>query len=158
FSTPVKSHERMTERPQGSLSSSMEAFLSGAYRRIIRITIFLTVAATVAATALFSWRAGVGIASGSLLAGLNFGWVHHGTELMIRRMVNPGKAAPSKLRLMLAFVGRYVCVIAAAYVILKSYPRMLEGFIAGLAFPILAAMSEGVYEAVVSSRNDQTPD
>jgi len=140
----------------------MEAFLSGAYRRILHITVLVTLAATLAATAFFGWHAGVGVALGSLLAGLNFVWLHHGTELMVRRMVNPhpnaGRAAPSKLRLVLAFVGRYVCVMAGAYVILKSYPRILGGFIAGLAFPILAAMSEGVYEAVVTSRNDQTPD
>src|SRR5262245_40351174 len=157
----------MSERPRGSPSDLrrspsdlMEAFLSGAYRRILRTTVLLTLAATLAATALLGLHAGVSVALRSLLVGLNFVWLHHGTELMVRRMVNPqpGEAAPSKLRLVLSFVGRYVCVMAGAYVILKSYPRLLGGFLAGLAFPILAAMSEGVYEAVVTSRNDQTPD
>lgn len=135
----------------------MEAFLSSAYRRILRITVLLTLAAALGASAFLSWHTGVGLALGSLLAGLNFVWLHHGTELMVRRMINSGEAAPSKLRLVLAFVGRYVCVLAGAYVILKSYPKILGGFIAGLAFPILGAMSEGVYEAVVTSKNDQTP-
>ncbi len=148
----------MSEPPHGSLSDSMEAFLSGAYRRILRTTIVLAIAATFVATGFFSWHAGVGVALGAVLAGVNFIWLHHGSELMIRRLVDPAEIAPSKLRLMLAFVGRYVCVIAGAYVILKSYPRMLEGFIVGLALPILAAMSEGIYEAVVTSRNDQTSD
>src|SRR5260370_2739370 len=148
----------MREGRRGSPSESMEGFLCGAYRRILRITALLTLAATLAATAFFGWHAGVGVALGSLLAAFNFVWLHHGTELMVRRMVdpNPGEAAPSKLRLMLAFVGRYVFVISGAYVILKSYPRTLEGFILGLALPILAAMSEGIYEAVVTNRNDQT--
>jgi hypothetical protein len=42
-----------------------------------------------------------------------------------------------------------------AYVILKSYPRLLIGFIAGLILPILAAMGEGIYEALVIGKIDQ---
>ncbi len=136
----------------------METFLSGAYRRILRATIVLAIAAMIMMTGLLNWRAGVGVALGAVLAGVNFIWLHHGSELMVRRLVDPAQIAPSKLRLMLAFLGRYVCVIAGAYVILKSYSRILEGFIVGLALPILAAMLEGVYEAVATSRNDQTSD
>jgi flagellar biosynthesis protein FliQ len=47
-------------------------------------------------------------------------------------------------------------MIAVAYVILKSYPGLLIGFIVGLILPILAAVGEGIYEALVISRIDQT--
>jgi hypothetical protein len=47
-------------------------------------------------------------------------------------------------------------MIAVAYVILKSYPALLVGFIVGLILPIIASMGEGVYEALVISRIDQT--
>ena len=153
----------MTKSPEGPgeespISVSMEEFLSGAYRRILWIACGLSLAGAVAATVFAGWSSGLGLAVGALIACLNFVWLHHGAELMIQRMVEPAKHAASKLRLLLAFTARYAFVLAAAYVILKSYPRILGGFIVGLAFPILAAMSEGVYEAVVTSRNDQTPD
>jgi hypothetical protein len=135
----------------GSPSTSTDAFLAGAYRRILWIAITFSVAATIAATVLFSWRSGLVLAVGSLLAYLNFVWLHHSTELMVERMLAPAADGPSKFRLMLVFAGRYIFVIAVAYVILKSYPRMLVAFMLGLVFPVLAAMCEGVYEALVSN-------
>ncbi len=148
----------MNQQLPGSRTAQIEAFLSGAYKRILRITIILSVAATIAASLFFSWHSGLGLAIGSLLAYVNFVWLHHGSELMIRQMIAPPKTGRSKFGLVLAFAGRYVFVIAMAYVILKSYPSMLASFIVGLALPVLAAMCEGVYEAVVSSSTDQTSD
>jgi hypothetical protein len=141
----------MNQPPNGSLPSPVEAFLSGAYRRMQRISIVLSVAITLAAILFFNWRTSMGVAIGSLLAYLNFVWLHHGAELMVARIAAPAESQPSKPRLVLAFVLRYIFVIAVAYVILKSYPGMLVGFIVGLALPILAAMCEGVYEAVVDN-------
>ena len=43
-------------------------------------------------------------------------------------------------------------MIAVAYVILKSYPGLLVGFLVGLILPIIASMGEGIYEALVISR------
>jgi hypothetical protein len=148
----------MSDRGDSARSDSLDVFLSGAYRRILRVTLFLAVLATFAATVFLTWRSGLGVVLGSALSCLNFVWLHRGTEMMVKRFVEPSTSAPSKLRTMLAFVGRYAFVLAGAYVILKGYPRMLEGFIVGIAIPILAAMAEGVYEAVVTSRNDQTSD
>jgi hypothetical protein len=148
----------MNQQLPDSHPAQMEAFLSSAYQRILRITIILSVAATIVASLFFNWHSGLGMAIGSLLAYVNFVWLHYGSELMIRRMIAPAKIGPSKFRLVITFTGRYVFVIAMAYVILKSYPSMLIGFMVGLALPILAAMCEGVYEAVASSNNDQNPD
>ena len=141
--------------PDGSLPSSIEAFLSGAYRRMQRVTIVLSAAATLASTLFFNWRSALGVAVGSLLGYFNFVWLHHGAELMVERLAVPAERRPSKLGLVFAFALRYIFVIAIAYVILKSYPRMHVGFIVGLLLPILAAMCEGVYEAIVG--NKQTP-
>jgi len=147
----------MTQPSPDALPGPVEAFLSGAYKRILRLTIVLSVAAAAAAEMLISRQAGLGVAIGSILAVLNFVWLHHGSELMIQRMSSPAASRPSKLRLLFAFAGRYLLVTTAAYVILKSYPRMLVGFMAGLALPFLAAMAEGVYEAVAGSIGDHTP-
>ena|SRR5215471_4695879 len=147
----------MSQNPPASLPGQIEALLSGAYRRILGVAIVLSIAATIAATVFFSRQAGLGLAIGAILALLNFVWLHHGSELMIRRMMPPshGGSRPSKLRLLFAFTVRYALVLGVAYVILKSYPRMLVGFLVGLTLPILAAMAEGIYEAVAGN---QIPD
>jgi hypothetical protein len=148
----------MSQSPHGSRSARMEAFLDGAYQRILWITTVLGVAATIAATLFLGWRNGLGVALGSILSCLNFIWLHHGSELAIQRMLTAAESRPSRFWLVLAFAGRYVFVIAIAYVILKSYPRVRIALIVGLAFPILAATCEGIYQAVVISNTDQTSD
>lgn len=134
----------------------MEARLSGAYRRIQRVAIALSITATIAAFLLANWPSGLGVAIGSALAFLNFIWLHRGTETMVERMVEPKTDALSRFRLMFHFPARYLLVIVVAYVILKSYPRMLIGFIVGLVLPVLASMGEGIYEALVVSKIDQS--
>jgi hypothetical protein len=139
----------------------MEERLSSAYRRILRVAIGLSVAGTLTAILLFSWQSGLGLAIGSLLAFINFVWLHRGTEQLVERMVvsnkttSTDKTKPRKVRFAFPFPLRYALLIAVAYVILKSYPRLLIGFIVGLILPILAAMGEGIYEAVVISKTDQ---
>jgi len=140
---------------------AMEERLSGAYRRILRVAIALSVAGTLAAALLFTWQSGLGLAIGSLLAYINFVWLHRGTERLVERIIASnrvtavGETTPRKVRFVFPFPLRYALLIAVAYVILKSYPRLLIGFIVGLILPILAAMGEGLYEALVISRIDQ---
>jgi hypothetical protein len=140
---------------------AMEARLSGAYRRILRSAITLSIAGTLVAGLLFTWQSGFGLAIGSLLAFVNFVWLHHGTERLVERIIASntktavGETKPRKVRFAFPFPLRYALLIAVAYVILKSYPRLLVGFIVGLILPILAAMGEGIYEVVVIGRIDQ---
>ena len=65
----------------------IEERLSGAYRRILRVAIALSVAGTLAATLLANWQSGLGLAIGSLLAYINFVWLHNGTERLVQRMI-----------------------------------------------------------------------
>jgi hypothetical protein len=143
------------------LDPVMEQRLSGAYRRILRVAIALSVAGTLVAALLFTWQSGLGLAIGSLLAYINFVWLHRGTERLVERILASNKAITAdaskarKVRFAFPFPLRYALLIGVAYVILKSYPRLLIGFIVGLILPILAAMGEGIYEAVVISKIDQ---
>jgi hypothetical protein len=137
-------------------ASLMEAFLSGAYRRILWTACVLSVAGVVAATLLADWRSGLGLAIGALVACLNFVWLHHGAEMAVQRMMSTAKNAPSKFRLALAFTARYVLVLAASYVILKGYPQVRVAFIVGLACPVIAAMGEGLYEAARPRQTSNT--
>lgn len=138
----------------------MEERLSGAYHRILRVAVALSVAGTLIAALLFSWQSGVGLAIGSLLAYVNFVWLHHGTERLVEKMIEADKTSasdkpkPRRLRFAFPFPLRYALLFGVAYVILKSYPRLLIGFIVGLILPILASMGEGIYEALVTSKID----
>ena len=139
----------------------MEQRLSGAYRRILRVAITLSVAGTFAAALFFTWQSGLGLAIGSLLAYINFVWLHRGTERLVERIIASNQTAIAdktkarKVRFAFPFPLRYALLIGVTYVILKSYPRLLIGFIVGLILPILAAVGEGIYEAVVISKIDQ---
>ena len=141
------------------VNPALEARLSGAYRRILRVAIALSVAGTLAAALFFTWQSGLGFAIGSLLAYINFVWLHRGTERLVERILASnqttvsGESKPRKVRFAFPFPLRYALLIAVAYVILKSYPRLLIGFIVGLILPILAAMGEGIYEAVAFSKD-----
>ncbi len=146
----------MSKRFHFSNPEQMEAFLSGAYRRILRTAIVLSLAGTAAALVFSGWRSGLGMAIGSLLAYLNFIWLHYGSELIVKRAISPDEDAFSFLKLAFAFAGRYLFVLTLAYVILKGYPRMLIAFTVGLAVPVFAAMCEGAYEALVPSDTGQS--
>ncbi|HLY97514.1 MAG TPA: ATP synthase subunit I [Candidatus Angelobacter sp.] len=141
---------------QAPIDSRMEERLSGAYQRILRVAIALSVIGSLAAALLFSWQSGLGLAVGALLAFVNFVWLHRSTEKLVSRMISAGKSPPRKLRFAFPFPLRYALMIAVAYVILKSYPGLLVGFLVGLILPIIASMGEGIYEALVIGRIDQT--
>lgn len=148
----------MSEPPPSPSSERMEAFLSGAFRRIQKITIVLSLAAAVTATLLWGWRSGLALALGALVAYLNFAWLYRSSEAMVQRMLAPAETRPSRLKSVLSFAGRYVFVIAFAYVIFKGYPQVRVAVMVGLILPILATMCEGIYEAFVISKIDETSD
>lgn len=147
----------MNQNPHGANAARSEEFLSGAYQRILRTTMILSVAVTGGSIVAWGWRNALAMAIGALVAYVNLRWLHHGTVLAVHRMAASGANAPSRSRFMLAFAGRYVFVITAAYVILSSYPQACVAFMVGLAFPIVAAMCEGVYEAVMIGKTDRSP-
>ena len=158
MTTPLDDSEQADAAPleQAPVDSAMEERLSGAYRRILRIAVALSVAGSLAAALLVGWQSGLGLAVGALLAFVNFVWLHRSTEKLVGRMISSGQSPSRKVRFVFPFPLRYALMIAVAYVILKSYPRLLVGFLVGLILPIIASMGEGIYEALVISRIDQT--
>jgi ATP synthase I subunit len=134
-------------------ASKLEQQLDAAYSRVLWMTLGLGVIGIAAGLAA-GWRSSLGVAAGACLGALNLVWLHRGAEVLVRRMMaNDASAAASKLKVMLFFPLRYLVVMAAAYAILKGYPGVLVGFIAGLALPMLAMMGEGIYEAVALQRD-----
>lgn len=129
----------------------VETFLSGAFGRIRLITIALAVITIPGASLLFGWRSGLGTGIGAIVGYINLVWLHHGSNMIMERLIAPADKAPSKFRLVLSFTARYVFVISIACVILKGFPSMLLSFIVAIFLPILAAMCEGIYEACVNA-------
>ncbi len=145
----------MNDAPQRPLSAKAEIFLSAAYRRILLISIVSSRGAIIVAGVVWNWGNALGVAAGALLACLNFVWLHYAARLTVERMLHPGTASPSQRRVVFSFAGRYLAMLAAAYVILKGYPRTRIAFMVGLACPIVAAMCEAVHEAVRINQTDQ---
>lgn len=141
---------------QAPVDPAMEERLSGAYRRILRVAIALSIAGSLTATLLFSWQSGLGLAVGALLAFINFVWLHRSTEKLVSKMISADKSPQRRGRFAFPFPLRYALMIAVAYVILKSYPGLFVGFMVGLILPIIASMGEGIYETLVISKIDQT--
>lgn len=139
-----------------SASLKTEAFLAGTFGRIQRTTIVLAMATVGAGFLFFGWRSGLGAAIGSIVGFLNLVWLHHGAAMMIERVLPSNNELRPKSRLVLSFLGRYIFVLAIAYVILKGFPSILRGFTVALFLPVLAAMCEGVYEAAVNIKLDET--
>ena len=131
-----------------------DSFYDAAYTRILRSTAVLGVVGTTLAITLFNWRAGAGVAIGSLTSYANCRWLHRGTDLMVERMLKQSSRS-SKWKLWMAFVGRYALVIACIYAIFKGSTLVFYGFLVALSFPILAAIGEAVYEAFAAAPSNQ---
>src|SRR5437660_1357302 len=136
----------MSERQPDIAVGKEEKFLSGAYPRILRNTLALSILATLGASIFFGWRCGLGVAMGAATAYLNLRWLHHGTSLIVDRMLVAGSI--SKARLWLAFLGRFGFMLAIACVIFVSSRLVFYGFVASLVLPIAGAVCEAGYEAL----------
>jgi len=122
-------------------SAADEQSVAAVYRRIILITLFLSLAAIMAGFVLRGWQVAGGIALGAAVGCLNLYWLRRGTEALAERMLaRPGRAV--RFRLSMGFFGRYAFLIAAGYVIFKSSPQMLVSFLGALALPVAAMMCE----------------
>lgn len=127
-----------------------QEFLSGAYQRILRNIVVLSILATVGTTVFFGWQYGLGVAIGAIVAYFNVRWLHYGTSLIVDRMLVAGSF--SKARLWLAFLGRFGFMLAIACVIFVGSRLVFYGFVASLVLPIAGAVCEGGYE-VLRGRN-----
>lgn len=125
-------------------------FYAAAERRIEYLTVGFGVAGTIAACIFWSLRNGLGVAVGAALAWLNYRWLRQGVATMTRLAV--GHAAAEKVRVprgtYLKIVGRYVLLIAAAYVILHHIKINIVALLAGFAAIIVAIFAEMIGQLV----------
>lgn len=89
----------------------------------------------------WGWRAGAGVAAGALLSWVNYRWLKQGViALTTRAMEQAGKERVRAPRgVWLKFLGRFVLLAVAAYVILAGFKWPAVAVLSGL-FAVVAGM------------------
>lgn len=122
------------------------AFYAAAERRIEYLTLVIGALAALCAAVFWRRSAGAGLAIGTLLSWLNFRWMRHGVGVLARLSVAQEAAAKPRVPrwTYVKMIGRYVLLIAAAYVILRGFGSMAGGFLCGLFAVVAAVLVEAI--------------
>lgn len=114
---------------------------AGAERRIEYVTLGIGVAAAAGAALLWGWRAGLGVAAGAGLSGINYRWMKQGVDALaeIARPQQGAEKVHVPRSVYFKFIGRYALLIVAAYVILAYLRLPITAVMAGF-FAVVAAV------------------
>jgi hypothetical protein len=127
-----------------------EAFYTAAERRVEYFTLAIGAAAAVCAAIFWRASAGAGIAVGTLLSWLNFRWIRRSVGVLARLSI--AQAGAEKPRVpgltYMKAAGGYALLIVAAYVILRGFHAMREGFLCGLFAAVAAVVVELVGQLI----------
>jgi len=126
------------------------AFYAAAERRIEYLTLAIGAAAAVCAAIFWSPSASAGLAFGTLLSWLNFRWMRHGVGVLARLSIAQEGVENPRVprRTYVKMIGRYALLIIGAYVILRSFGSMANGFLCGLFAAVAAVIVELVGQLV----------
>jgi hypothetical protein len=121
-----------------------------AEKRIEWFTFALGLTAALVAIWRWGWRAGLGLALGSVLSWINFRWLRTGISTLARlSSVKPGEEPPRVSRMVYAkSLGRFVLLLVVVYVILSRSLLPAGAVLAGLFAVVAAVLIEIVYELV----------
>jgi hypothetical protein len=97
------------------------------------------------------WAVAVGVLLGTILGWINFRWLSATVHQIGERIVK-AKSQERGVTVVVRGVGRVFLIVLFGYVIFTYSVRGLEGFLAGLAMPVVALMCEAVYEFIAGSR------
>jgi len=121
-----------------------DRFYAAAERRIEYFTAGAGLVGAIMATAFAGTAAGIGVAAGAALSWLNLRWLRQG----VRTLANlaTAQAGAEKPRVpkstYFKFLGRYVLLLAAGYVILSRFHLTAWPLVAGLFAPVAGVMME----------------
>jgi ATP synthase I chain len=121
-----------------------EAFYASAERRIEYLTIAIGAAGALCAAIFWQPVAGAGVAIGAFLSWLNFRWMKHGIGTLVRLSTaqQDGEKLYVPKTAYIKFLGRYVLLIVAAYVILRGFKSMAASLLGGLFAGVAAVLAE----------------
>ncbi|MGH9745972.1 MAG: ATP synthase subunit I [Candidatus Acidiferrales bacterium] len=118
-----------------------DVFYSAAERRIEVLTVAIGAVAAMAASIIWGWRAGAGLACGAALSWINYRWLKQGVATLAR--LSTAQQGTEKVHVppsvYVKFLGRYALLIVAAYAILRSFKLPAASLLAGL-FAVIAAV------------------
>jgi hypothetical protein len=136
----------MPAMPNTMSADSEEAFYAAAERRIEYLTIGIGIAGAMGVGIYWDVRAGIGVAIGALLSWINFRWMKQGIAVLAR--LSAAQQDAEKVRIpkwaYIKFLGRYVLLIFAAYVILRGFRSTAASLLAGLFAAVAAVLIESV--------------
>ena len=130
-------------------SSEAEVFYSGAIRRILRNIVVLGLLSIPPV----AWRFGASVSAGFAL-GVAVSWYNfYALSRAVRGLADRIIEKHSRERggaIVLHFLGRYLLIGVAAYVIFTSWSGASRGLLFGLCLPVAAMLAEAAYEAYVA--------
>jgi len=124
------------------------AYYAAAERRIEYITLGIGAAATLAASFRLGIRFGAGIAAGSILAWLNYRWLKQGVGALasLARAQEGAEKVRVPRSVYFKFMGRYVLLIVAAYVILTRFSVPAASLLLGFGTLVAAVLGEVIWQ------------
>lgn len=127
-------------------------------RRIEWLTLALGFAAAVFAAVRWEWRAGAGVALGSLLAWINFRWLKQGVVALVE--VSTAQAGSEHARVpfgvYLKFFGRFALLLLVVYVILSRSIFPALAVLAGLFSVVGAVLLEMIVQLLRGKQDSET--
>ena len=119
-----------------------ETFYDRALGRIRTAMLWLSLAGTVVALPVYSWRHSLGFLAGAAASLANFHWLHQLTASL-----GPS-AQGARRRVLLFLLLRYFLLGLGGYVIVKIFGLNLAAALVGLLVAVAAVIVEIVYELI----------
>ena len=121
--------------------------LDGAvYSRMVRVMVALALLAAPFVWIKLGRDAELAFIGGCAIALLNFYWLKRTIAALIDRTISSTNKKPASTGVVLRFLGRYVLIALALYVIFKGSAMSVYGLLGGLSLPVGAVMIEAVYQ------------
>lgn len=120
-------------------------------RRIEKFIAIAGVLCSLAALWPLGWALSAGLLLGTALSLVNFRWMAGSVNAIADRIVRT-ESTERGAAIVARGIGRIFLIAFSAYAIFRCSVQGLVGFLAGLAMPVLALMTEAAYEFVAMNR------
>jgi hypothetical protein len=137
---------------EAAVPADSETFFAGAYGRLARLMVAVTVATAPVLFVLLRWRFGVGFLLGAGVAILNFYWLKSVVSAFADVVTQTGERSTAGV--VAKSLLRYGLLAIIVYGIFRGSGEVVHGFFAGLFVPVAAMVCEAAYEAWSALRHD----
>lgn len=142
----------LSEPPSASAETPSERFFAGAYGRLVRLMIALTLLTAPILWFVLGWGFAAGFLAGALVALLNYQWLKSAVSNLADVVTRTGQRSTAAI--VAKSLLRYGLLAVLVYGIFRGSGQVVYGFFAGLFVPIAAMVCEAAYEAWSALRHD----